>query len=267
MTHDSIAPPFTGARHTTKRRKKFTLTEAEDFGIRCYTGRDTRDYARHTITIRPDWTFDTPHDLAAERIAAAFGGWCSCLELEAAIEAARLTMAYQLRYRHYPITREKSGQWIVRGTNTAKPHRFDSVITAASYARSPQHAADEYRAPVHLVHRMVEIFAWFRGDVAAPPLDDSCRDLIHDQDALNQLWDAGIHPDQLPKLHHRAGADRPLAAATYMALAYCSVRPDQLPLLIDVAGDLETALAHLGPGIRRPEQLAQRLQQLRGDQR
>lgn len=36
---------------------------------------------RHPVTIHADWRVETPHDLEAERVAAAFGGYTSCLEL------------------------------------------------------------------------------------------------------------------------------------------------------------------------------------------
>lgn len=46
--------------------------------------------ATYAVTVAPDWTVETPHDLAAERVALAFGGYSSCLELvEKGVPAAR----------------------------------------------------------------------------------------------------------------------------------------------------------------------------------
>ena len=48
--------------------------------IRCSTVRANGPGKRHDITINPDWTITTPHDLDLERIATAMGGYLSCLE-------------------------------------------------------------------------------------------------------------------------------------------------------------------------------------------
>ena len=45
--------------------------------IECRTSPRARKGALHEVTIEPDWAVSTPHDIAAERVAAAFGGYTS----------------------------------------------------------------------------------------------------------------------------------------------------------------------------------------------
>lgn len=51
-----------------------------DITIECTADPDKRFGTPHRVVIRPDWTVETPHDLDAERIARAFGGWSTCLQ-------------------------------------------------------------------------------------------------------------------------------------------------------------------------------------------
>ena len=51
--------------------------------------------AVHDITIHADWSVSTPHDLDAERIGRAFGGFSSCLTLvECVVPAYRHAMRF-----------------------------------------------------------------------------------------------------------------------------------------------------------------------------
>src|SRR4051812_21417710 len=54
--------------------------------VSCPSGVD----GRHEVTLAPDWSMQSPHDLVAERVLVAFGGSSPCLKLEQAIAAARL---------------------------------------------------------------------------------------------------------------------------------------------------------------------------------
>jgi hypothetical protein len=50
--------------------------------VRCWTSRSSKaPVSRHPITLDPDWSVTTPHDLESERIASAFGGYLSCADL------------------------------------------------------------------------------------------------------------------------------------------------------------------------------------------
>ena len=51
------------------------------------------DAVTHQVTVHHDWRVTVPHDLGGERVAAALGGHCSCLELvDRVIPAVRAIM-------------------------------------------------------------------------------------------------------------------------------------------------------------------------------
>lgn len=59
--------------------------------VRCGSG-------EHNVVLQPDWGVQVPHDLEAERTAAAFGGSCDCLQLvDRVVPAARRWLELQLR--------------------------------------------------------------------------------------------------------------------------------------------------------------------------
>ncbi len=58
--------------------------------VECTSDPDERFGTVHPVVLHADWTLDTPHDLAAERVARAFGGWSSCL-----LFAERVVPAYR----------------------------------------------------------------------------------------------------------------------------------------------------------------------------
>lgn len=64
---------------------------------RCFVDASHRRPRTHPIVLHPDWSVDTGHDLESERIAVAFGGYLSCLDLvDKVVPAAR---TYLLRPR------------------------------------------------------------------------------------------------------------------------------------------------------------------------
>lgn len=59
--------------------------------IECTTDTSDPSGIRHLAVIRPNWDVETPHhDLEAERVGRALGGWCSCLHF-----AERIVPAYR----------------------------------------------------------------------------------------------------------------------------------------------------------------------------
>lgn len=61
--------------------------------VECTSEPDERFGTVHPVVLHSDWTLDTPHDLEAERVARALGGWSSCLLLaERVVPAYRRTL-------------------------------------------------------------------------------------------------------------------------------------------------------------------------------
>lgn len=246
---------------------QFELPRPQSFDIRCQSSHETRDYTSHEITISPDWTVSTPHDLDAERVAAAFGGWISCLELESAVKAARVGMALHLRRRWYPLQHVGPANWTIYRTRGGHAKRFASAITAAAYARSACHLSEVHDAPAWQIHRLIKVFRCYFTGYVAPPADADHRELVLEPDGLDSLWDAGIRPESLPRLRQWVGnPDRPLSAAAYIEIAYSRISPHQYRAMVAVAGDLDTVITHVGAGVRTANELVRKLNEQRGEE-
>src|SRR3712207_9191816 len=74
--------------------------------VRCRTRRGAGG-RRHEVRIGPDWSVETPHDLAAERIGVALGGYLSCIELvDDTVPAARELLQLVARRVLPPLSRK-----------------------------------------------------------------------------------------------------------------------------------------------------------------
>ncbi len=255
-----IIPDMAGA-------KTFALTQPRTFDVRCRSSRQTREYASHEITVSPDWSITTPHDLEAERIAAAFGSRISCVELDTALAAARDGIALRMRRRWYPLRRIGLSHWEIDGVFDNRGRmQFASAVTAASYVRSADYLAEKHGATAWQVHRLIEVFACWGNAHIAPPNGSNNRRLITEQNGLNRLWDAGIHPDSLPQIRSWIGqTDGPLPASTYIEIAYSRISPGEFRRMLAIA-DLNTVIAGIGNGVRNASDLNNQLKDSPGDQ-
>jgi hypothetical protein len=247
---------------------QFELAEPRTFDIRCQSLRNTREHTMHDITISPDWTVSTPHDLDAERVAVAFGSWISCLELESAARAARIGMALHMRRKWYPLQHLGPAHWTIRRTRRSSTKRFASAITAAAYVRSATWLSEVYGAPGWQIHRVMEVLRCHFTGYSAPPCGSEHHELVVEPDGLNRLWDTGIHPESLARIRQWVGiTDRPLSVQTYVEIAYSRISPAQYRAMASVAGDLDTVITHVGAGVRNADELVHRLNEERGEQR
>ncbi|UBV13918.1 hypothetical protein [Mycolicibacterium fortuitum] len=247
---------------------QFGFLSPQTFDIPCQSSRETHDHTTHEITISPDWTVSTPHDLEAERVAAAFGGWISCLELESAVKAVRMGMALHLRRRWYPLHHVGPANWTIYRKRGGHTKRFASAITAAAYARSADHLSEMHGAPAWQIHRLIELFRCRFTGYVAPTAGADRHDLVLEPHGLDRLWDAGIHPESLPHIRRWVGEpDRPLSVAAYIEIAYSRISPHQYRAMVAVAGDLDTVITHIGAGVRTSDELVRRLNQQKGEDR
>ena len=69
---DGARAPVAAAGPAPGGRSLSTLVE-------CRTSRSSVRGEPHRVSIAPDWSVQTPHDLDAERVGVAFGGYASCL--------------------------------------------------------------------------------------------------------------------------------------------------------------------------------------------
>lgn len=221
------------------------------FDVDCLTSRTARRGARHRVTLHPDGTLETPHDLAAERVAVAFGGYCSCLELAEAAPAVLDTVVGLLTRRRRPeLRRRADGRWSVRRTaGCSCPTSFRSAAEAAAHARGARHIAAQHGSREPAVRRIVDGL----GSVLPRPSDDEILAArVREVDGPGLLWAAGVHPDDATAWSRLAGAvTGPLPVVYFLGLAYgesdhaflrqaLAGRPD---------GDTAAWLAWLPPGV------------------
>ncbi len=194
--------------------------------VRCWTSpADTAPAATHAVTLQPDGSLSTPHDLPAERIAAAFGGYLSCLELvDRVVPALEGWWRLQTRDALPPLRRAARGSW--RPTPAAAADCCTSVPSAAqasAHLRTPQHLARQAGLPLRLVRPLTDALLATSAAVPAPDeVQDAARCVRAGRGAggrtVSDLWEAGLHPRVLRTIHDRVvGPDGPaLPPALYL---------------------------------------------------
>ena len=198
----------------------------------CSTSPNLSSPTTHPVTIRPDWTLETPHDLDAERVATAFGGFSSCLVLADRVAPAVRALV-QARARRAPpaLARGTRGTWSVRARHKARCCRpTQKASDAAGHLRSVDHAAHAADASSALVRLVAD--GVMRAYATDPPwlltesqLDD-VRRCVRSRSGPVQLWDAGLHPTVVAAIHDEVvGEDGPtLPVALFMGVL--ARRPD-----------------------------------------
>lgn len=122
------------------------------FHIECRPSPTASRGPRHAVTIHPDWEVETPHDLEAERVAVAFGGYTSCLKLiEKSIPAFRMVLPILVRRELAPIQRDAHGDWHLSSdaqvAKCCRGRRFLSAAAAARHVRGAAHISRAFDAP------------------------------------------------------------------------------------------------------------------------
>ena len=103
--------------------------------VTCRTSRDSaKGSKRHPVTLYPDGTVDTGHDLEQERILVALGGYMSCLELaDSASPAVLEWFVLEQRLAPSPIRANQArGPWHAAKKARCCARRFLAGGDAAS---------------------------------------------------------------------------------------------------------------------------------------
>lgn len=208
------------------------------FGIECRVRRNASRGKVHPVTIRPDWSVLTPHDLEAERIAQAFGGFTSCIELvDAVVPAVRQAAGILARRVPTPLSRTRDADGVVGHRVRWHVPVVRSCRCAVSSFADPQVAARHLRSASHL-HRQHEVSrraletvlraveeAWGPFD-GLPAGHAEARRLVREPRGVEDLWEAGIHPGDLPAMaSYAVGVEEPLPASYFLGVAYSGVDP------------------------------------------
>lgn len=215
VANDSVPPtgPAPGGRALTAT-------------VECRTSRSAIHGEPHGIIIRPDWSVQTPHDLDAERVAVALGGYASCVELvDIAVPALRAAIERLTRQEPLPIRRDKRGDWRIlpsqQFSDCCARVAFPSIEVAARHLHGAAHVARQHAAREWQLEALLaaaeRAWAWDE----APGCDAGVRRLVREEGGVADLWRAGIRPDQLPGIAATVPAvAEPLPVSFYLGTVY-----------------------------------------------
>lgn len=164
---------------------------------------------RHRITIRNDWTVESPHDLDAERVARALGADGGCLRvIDDLLPVARRWLLLHCRVIP-PDTTVVAGGWrpmvmrrgccpFARGTWCASD--------AAEHARDSAHLAAVSGVSRRALRGVVDRLAPARDryiEVLQQSPEWSAAGMRVTQGGLDELWRAGVHPSRIVHIHEQ----------------------------------------------------------------
>ena len=192
--------------------------------------------ATHAVTVAPDWTVETPHDLAAERVALAFGGYSSCLELvEKVVPAARRRLQLLARRTPAKLVRQPGGGWgpAITAAGCCEESTRSWMPTAekaAAHVWSIRHQAAIASCRYDLLRLVTAVLV--RGhcggrrafSVSDAEMKRADRLIVGDFGG-QRLWDVGLHPRLVPLIHEVVSPrEAPLPMAFYLGVI--TERPD-----------------------------------------
>ena len=199
--------------------------------VACRTSRTGGSGRRHPVEIASDWTVTTPHDLGLERVAAAMGGYLSCLDLvDRGIPALR-ELTQRLARRSVPlIHRDDGGRWIPAELPTGctcSSFGYSSAADAAAHLRGVQHVAYAYDVSTKALERLVHaVFDAHDTMFFAPPADEcGAGAAVRERRGVEQLWDCGLHPEIVARLQDAVWPGGP-PLPMWFYLGAMSRRPD-----------------------------------------
>jgi hypothetical protein len=217
--------------------------------VRCRTSPTAEDALTHRVAIHPDWSVTTPHDLDAERVGMALGGYCSCVEL---VDVTVPALRSVIDVLTHPVTAEveptKAGRWAVRRAHACcRSREFSGIVQAARHLRSVTHLVKAVRARRRLPldgAQFEELLAGFernRGSFQQAPRHRAAA-LVREAGGLDDLWVCGIPPDQVERLAAVAvGVREPLPVAYYLALVFRPVDREWLGQAVALCPDPDIA--------------------------
>ncbi len=185
------------------------LPKSITVSVRCRTARNSaKGSRRHPVTLHPDGTIETGHDLEQERILAALGGYLSCLEMVDTAAPAFLTwFAHQQRLVPRPIRAAHQGApWHAVERASCCPRKgFRTPQEAAAHVREPKHAALLHGAHARQVMELTSGV----GGLDPPEMPG---------DPWATLWECGMHPDEVDRISLELDLDDPLPVGFYLGV-------------------------------------------------
>ena len=212
--------------------------------IECRSEPDRLSEVRHEVIIHDDWSVTSPHDLDAERVAMAFGGYCSCVDLvDHTLPRMQQSLARVARRTRPVLRRDKRLEWRVPTqelVSCCSGRGYDSVRVIAEHLRGAKHLSNTLDLPLWQVNTVVRsVSKACRPDLSS---ESPSAPFVCEADGLQQLWQAGIHPDAIPSLVSYASAvDGPLPVAYFEGVVYSGYRAEWIRDVLQYRPDADTA--------------------------
>jgi hypothetical protein len=200
----------------------FTLTPVPpspegrvELRVSCRTTRGGGPRTTHPVSIDADWTVTTPHDVALERVAAAMGGYLSCLDLiDRAVPALREIVQRRARRSPVRMLRDDGGRWtptVLPAGCRCGPFGFGSAPEAADHVRSAAHVAREFDVKQRSLERLMDPVLDAHDTLFFTPstTDERAVAAVRDHRGVELLWDCGLHPETIIAIHHAVWPDGP----------------------------------------------------------
>jgi hypothetical protein len=221
---------------------------ALEFSLQCRSSRTSTRGAKHAVTIHPDWTVTTPHDFETERIAMAFGGYTSCLDLvDHTIPAFRGALGILTRRERHGVRWESGDGWRLpleqQAEHCCRAYRFASVESAARHSRTASHLARLHDLPQWQLGALMKAaqLAWGEWEGDAPSAA-GVVDLVREVGGVDELWIAGVHPRELPALASAAVAvGGPLPVSYFLGMTYGNGDAEWMRQVLRFRPDPDTA--------------------------
>jgi hypothetical protein len=193
--------------------------------LECRTSKSAARGRPHPVTITADWRFESPHDLAAERVAAAFGGFTSCLgAADHAVPALREAVDLGARLTGVPGVAVTGRGWMVASPVSGclcERRFFRGPAEAARHARDVRHLALRHGAEERTLGVLVtEVLRAYRDFEPSREAMHTAARLVREDGGARMLWAAGLHLDRVAELAALVpGCQEALPAAFYLGAA------------------------------------------------
>lgn len=203
-----------------------TFPAATAITIQVACGGQSGKSGRHPVTVRPDWSVETGHDLELERIAAAFGSRTACVDLaDRRLPCLRQLWLHRQRVAPPGIKRTRDGHWEVvspvHGCGCVpREAGWQRPEEAAAHLRTLHHWARAFGADVGACNRLIVSIERATGGVFDGLRRTWPRSaaVSHHTD-LAWLWDVGLDPDDVERMHSGLRLGEPMAAIGYLYVA------------------------------------------------
>lgn len=199
--------------------------ESLTVSVTCRTRRCGRGRT-HEVTVNPDWTVDTPHDLDSERVGVALGGYLSCLDLvDHTVPALKDLLQLVARRVLPPLERNHAGRWAVHQPTSGcdcQSSSFPTPYEAAEHVRGPVHLARRYNADPRQLERLLTAVTEAHGGFQmCPPPGWVALGSIREPRGIDALWNAGVPPELVLEVQERVlPRGGPLTTAAYLGAAF-----------------------------------------------